>query len=160
MISAIAAVDDNWGIGNNNKLIFNIKEHDELFNELTLNNVVIMGRNTFEHLPNRQPLKDRINIVVTSNDDLLKYDDNLYSTKSIEDALSKARTCGKDIFIIGGASIYEQMLKYCDKLYITKANITCNADKYFPDITGFRFIKESEVKHYNSISYTFRIYYK
>lgn len=66
-VSAVVAVNSNWGIGNNNQLLYHIKEDMRRFKTLTENNVVIMGRKTFDSLPNRTPLSNRINVVITTD---------------------------------------------------------------------------------------------
>lgn len=164
MISAIAIVDNNFGIGYHNKLLFHIEEDAKLFKKLTLNNVIIMGRNTLESLPNGKPLKDRINIVLTSDEELLKMnknDSNIVYASCIDEAIYIAELYNKEIFVIGGESVYNQMLNYCNRIYLTKVNLDCIADKYFPDITGkFELVEESELKQINNLSYKFCVYNK
>lgn len=164
-VNAIVAVDENFGIGYHNELLFRIKEDMELFKELTLNNVVIMGRNTLESLPNGEPLKDRINIVLTSDkeksDKTIIDANNIMYANSVDAALLTASVFNKDIFVIGGASVYEQMLEYCDKVYITKAYINCTVDKFFPNIiedSRFKIVQETGIKQYNNISYKLCVY--
>lgn len=163
MISAIVAVDNNFGIGYHNQLLFRIKEDMEVFKQLTLNNVVIMGRNTLESLPNGEPLKDRINIVLTSDkkkSEESTIEDNVIYANGMDAALLTASIYDKDVFIIGGQNVYNQMIDYCDRIYITKVDADCVADKYFPNIdeNKFKLTEESEVKQYNSLLYKFCIY--
>lgn len=123
-MNLILATSKNGAIGNNNQLLF--KQSDDLkrFKSLTTNNVVIMGRKTFESL-NNKPLPNRINIVITRNVELLedlqrKYD-NLYIVNTIEKAIdiSDVMYKEKETFIIGGAEIYKQTLPLCNKIYLT-----------------------------------------
>ena len=118
-ISAIAAVDANFGIGYNNELLFRIPEDMKFFKETTTGHNVIMGRKTFESIGSK-PLKNRFNYVITSDKSrfILKDDLRITSLELIESILSSAKD-DEDYFIIGGESIYKQLLKYCDTLYLT-----------------------------------------
>ena len=162
MISAIVAVDANWGIGFNGELLERIPEDMKHFKELTMDNIVIMGRKTWDSLPG--VLRHRINIVISSK---LWLDGSVAYTTSMEyvqDTLNQLRTgaayCDKDIFIIGGGSIYEQLLPYCDRVYLTKIHKSHeNIDTYFPiDLNEWRLIEASETREYNLIPYTFLTY--
>ena len=116
----IVAVDSNWGIGCNGGLLFKIKEDTKFFRETTKNSVVIMGKNTFESLPNG-PLPNRINIVITSDTSYKK--DGIIVAHSIEEAVEKASEYSdKEVFCIGGGQIYRQMLNYCDTTLVTKVD--------------------------------------
>lgn len=158
MISCIAAVNNDYGIGKNGNLLFHLKEDMERFKELTTGKTVIMGRKTLDSLPGGKPLPNRNNIVITHNIDLLKSNPDLYS-ESAELALGKAILNRKDIFIIGGESIYKQLLRYCDKVYLTEVHVDCDADTYFPSLRSeFLLDSKSEVKQENNISYVFKTY--
>ena len=137
MIAAIAAIDNNWGIGYDGELLERLPEDMQYFRELTIDNIVIMGRKTWNSLPG--VLRRRINIVISSK---LWLDGSVAYTTSMEyiqDTLNQLRTgtayCNKDIFIIGGGSIYEQLLPYCDTVYLTHIGKDHkNVDTYFPRI--------------------------
>lgn len=137
MIAAIVAIDNNWGIGYDGELLERIPEDMEYFRELTMDNIVIMGRKTWDSLPG--VLRRRINIVISSK---LWLDGSVAYTTSMEhvqDTLHQLRTgsayCDKDVFIIGGGSIYEQLLPYCDTVYLTHIGKDHkNVDTYFPRI--------------------------
>ena len=130
MISIIAAVSEDLGIGKNNDLLWFIPEDLKRFKRLTYGKTVVMGKNTWESLPLR-PLPGRKNIVISdvSGDRI----ENAVTACSIEDAMDK---CGQDeeIFIIGGASIYRQFMPYADRLYITHVHMNKPADVFFPEI--------------------------
>lgn len=137
MIAAIVAIDNNWGIGYDGELLERIPEDMKYFRELTMDNIVIMGRKTWDSLPG--VLRRRINIVISSK---LWLDGSVAYTTSMEyvqDTLNQLRTgtayCDKDIFIIGGGSIYEQLLPYCDTVFLTHIGKDHkNVDTYFPRI--------------------------
>lgn len=156
----IVSVDLNWGIGCDGKLLQHIPEDMKFFKEKTIGNVVVMGRETFESLPGKNPLKDRVNIVL-SRDRSFK-DDRLIICNSIEDTLKELQKYeNSKVFIIGGETIYKQFLPYCDELYITKIQNEYKADRFFPNVdimSDWELIKESEVKEYNNVRYVFSTY--
>ena len=122
----IVAVSENDAIGKDNKLLFHLKEDMQNFKRLTTSNVVIMGRKTYESIG--KPLKDRINIVISRSDN--KDEENLIWVHSLEEAMKKAKEYEKDIYIIGGGSIYKEALKkdIVDKIYLTRINKRVNED--------------------------------
>jgi dihydrofolate reductase len=155
MISIIVAVSEDWGIGNDNKLIWNISEDLKRFKKLTFGNTVIMGKKTWESLP-RRPLPGRKNIVLT--DDPQERIDNSVTAYSIEDALSKCEK-GEEIFVIGGGSVYRQFLPLADRLYVTHVHRKAPADVFFPriDPETWEVIEKQEFKapEGEAISYTY-----
>lgn len=169
MIAAIVAVDNNFGIGSNNELLTNIPEDLKNFKRLTTNNVVIMGRKTYDSLPVK-PLPNRTNIVITSNLDLLNSNDIsknnvIFVTLDFIKTLFKSISPNNllvDIFIIGGGIIYKELLHYCEQIYMTKINHTYNnADTYFPNIDcmqDWKLTMSSDTRKYNDIEYKFCIY--
>lgn len=132
-MNCIVAVDQNWAIGKDNKLLVSIPADMKFFRETTSGGVVIFGRKTLETFPGGQPLKNRINIVITRNKD--------YNVKgatvvhSIDEALKAAEAYNsEDVYVIGGDSIYKQMLPYCDVAIVTKIDYAYEADTYFPNL--------------------------
>lgn len=146
MINIIAAIGKNRELGKDNKLLWHISQDFKRFKELTSGHVVIMGRKTYESLPEKfRPLPNRINIVITRDID---YKINgAIVCHSIKEAITSAveeppagggKTAEVDIFIIGGASIYQQAIKYADKLYLTLVDKEFpDADAFFPEYGGF-----------------------
>ena len=127
----IVAVSENDAIGKDNKLLFHLKEDMQNFKRLTTNNIVVMGRKTYESIG--KPLKDRINIVISRSDN--KDEENLIWVHSLEEAMKKAKEYEKDIYIIGGGSIYKEALEkdIVDKIYLTRIKKRINdADTFFP----------------------------
>lgn len=134
MINIIAAITDNNALGKNNKLLFRLKKDMAHFKNITTDNVVIMGRKTYESIGKTLP--NRVNIVLSRN---MKSNEDFYTFDSIEKAIewSKENYPQKEIFIIGGASVYDKALKddIVDKLYMTKIKQTVeDADAFFPEI--------------------------
>lgn len=130
-ISIIAAVSDNMVIGKCNKLPWHISADLKRFKALTTGSAVVMGKRTFESLPNG-PLPNRKNIVVTSmlSDGVC---DGFYESESIEEALE---LCEKEenVFIIGGGSVYKQTISIADVMHITWVHADISGDAFFPEI--------------------------
>ena len=167
MISAIVAVDSNWGIGYNGQLLEHISDDLKRFKELTSNNTVVMGRKTWESLPNK-PLPNRFNIVLTStssqmeqtvNTKFLTMDDFLMNLDSLEEFMNEY---GKEIFIIGGGQIYHSLLSIYDRVYVTKIYKSHeNVDSYFPNLdndNNWKMVSASEILTNNNLTYQFCCY--
>ena len=158
-MKAIVAVSDDWGIGNKNKLLFHIPEDMKRFKELTIHNVVIMGRKTFESLPNQQPLKDRTNIVITSSSKEFGRGVITTTFENLQNILDMYQS--KKCFVIGGESVYLQLLDKCDIIYVTKIFKSVEFDKKFvnlDDIGKWDCVEQLPVKTYNDIRYQFCTY--
>ena len=145
---AIACIDTKNGIGKNGKLLISIPEDMQFFVENTRDSVVVMGRKTLFSFKDRKPLKNRINIVFTNNDELkneYKDFDNIFFIKSeaeLDSLLEKYKD--KKAFLIGGAKIYNDLIDKCDSCLITKLDKEFDADSFFPDLSEHGFIVESE----------------
>jgi dihydrofolate reductase len=129
-ISIIVAVGNNQEIGLNNKLLWKISADLKRFKQLTTENTVIMGRKTFESLPNGA-LPNRDNIIVSSSKNLTYK--NCIVANSLEEAIEKC-SADKTIFIIGGEQIYKDSIHFADYIYLTKVYENFKADAYFPKI--------------------------
>ena len=118
-MNIIVAVDKNWAIGKENKLLVSIPADMKFFRSTSTGKVVVMGRKTLESFPNGLPLKNRTNIVLTK-DKNYKVKDAII-VHSIEEALEELKKyASEDVYVIGGDSIYAQMLPYCDTAHVTK----------------------------------------
>lgn len=132
-MNLIVAVDNNWAIGKDNDLLIKIPRDQSFFREQTTNNIVVMGRKTLESFPRSKPLKDRTNIVISTNKNY-KVEGGIV-LHSVDEALEEVKKYkSEDVYIIGGQTIYEQFLDYCDTAYVTKINYSYDADAYFPDL--------------------------
>ena len=132
-MNLIVAVDKNWAIGNDNKLLVSIPQDMKFFRETTMNQVVVMGRKTLESFPNGMPLKKRTNIVLTRDKNYQVKDAIVLHT--VEEVLEELKKYNEeDIYIIGGESIYRQFLPYCKVAHVTKVNHAYEADTYFPNL--------------------------
>ena len=133
MISIIVAFDQNQLIGDANRLPWHYKEDLKYFKQTTTGHDILMGRHTFESILSYQnkPLPNRHHIVLTNHKDY-NYD-NVTITKELETFI-KEYPINKELFIIGGRSIYEQTLPYVDRLYVTHINESHKGDTYFPEV--------------------------
>lgn len=163
---AIACLDAKNGIGKDGKLLISIPDDMKNFRENTKDSVVVMGRKTLFSFKDKEPLKNRINVVFTTNDALkeeYKSYDNIHfvkDNKELDDVISSYSE--KKVFLIGGAKIYNDLIDRCDMALITRLDKTFEADAYFPDLEkhGFKVIAESEEKKYDDIGYKFVTYKK
>ena len=162
MISAIVAVDKNWGIGYNGDLLEYIPEDMKHFKAVTAGHVVVMGSKTWDSLP-KKPLPDRINIIISNKGNLLL--ENGAIRLSLDDLLLGIADFKDDVFVIGGGSIYEQLLPLCDRVYVTKIEKSYkNIDTYFPinldKDPNWEASTCTELRDYKDIPYAFLTYDK
>ena len=161
-ISIVGAVDKKWGIGLNNKLLISIPADMKQFAELTTGHVCIMGRNTLQSLPGCRPLVNRVNIVLSRDKDFKVAGVTVVNT--VEEALKEAsKYTGKEIFIIGGESMYKEFLPYADTAYITYIDYAYQADRHMPNLDEdeqWQLINESDEQTYFNVEYYYRKYKK
>jgi dihydrofolate reductase len=159
-MNLIVAVDKNWSIGYKNKLLISIPDDMKFFRETTTGNVVVMGKNTLLSFPNGKPLKNRENIVIT-HDKAFKAEGAVV-VNSIEEALEEVKKYNtENVYVIGGGSIYEQMLPYVDTAYVTYIDFEYEADTKFPNLDNskeWKLTEESEEQTYFDVEYYFRKY--
>lgn len=156
-MNLIAAVDRNWAIGYKNELLVRIPEDQKWFRETTTGKAVIMGRKTLESFPNKSPLKNRLNVVITSD---MNYSvPGAVVVHSIDEAVEAVREyADDDVYVIGGESIYRQMLPLCSTAHITKVDYAYQADAHFPDLDkeeGWKITETSDERTYFDIIYEF-----
>lgn len=156
-MNMIAAVDSNWAIGNKNKLLISIPADMKMFRQETTGNVVVMGRKTLESFPNGRPLPNRINIVLTKKLDYeVKDAIVVHSMDELMEELKKYES--ESIYIIGGETIYRQLLPYADTCHITKIERAYEADAYFPNLDNdeeWEITAESDEQVYFDTTYSF-----
>jgi len=129
----IVAVDKNWAIGYKSSLLVRIPSDQKFFREATIGKVVVMGRKTLESLPGGQALKNRTNIVLTS-DKQFKAKDVIIVHSLVELLEEVKKYNSEEVFVIGGDSVYRQMLPYCNLAHVTKIEHVYQADTYFPNL--------------------------
>lgn len=161
-MNLIVAVDKNWGIGKQNNLLVSIPADMKFFRETTTNKVVVMGRKTLESFPQKQPLKNRTNIVLTTDKNYAV--NGAIVVHSLEEMLEELKKYNEDdIYVIGGESIYRQMLPYCKLAHVTKIDHAYEADTFFPNLDSmneWRVTGISEEQTYFDLEYYFTRYEK
>lgn len=159
-MNLIVAVDRNWAIGFNNELLVKIPQDHKFFREKTLGKVVVMGRKTLDGLPDGLPLAGRTNIVLSGNTNLRKQ--NAIVCASLQQLLLELQNYPEeDVYVIGGESVYNLLLPYCDTAYVTKIFHAFAADTYFPNLDGkqeWRLTAESGRQHDAGFTFSFLTY--
>ena len=146
----IAAVSSNWGIGLDNELLFHIPRDMKFFKEKTTGHAVVMGRKTYESIG--KPLPDRENYILTRDENY--EDERVYVIHRIDEI-------PRDAFVIGGEEIYDLLLPFCDRAYITRIAKYKACNKYCPNLDmspNWRVVENSEVFQYEDVSYKFVTY--
>jgi len=156
-MNAIVAVDSNWAIGNKGQLLIRIPADQKRFREITTGGVVVLGRKTMDTFPGRKPLPNRTNIILSTNPEYKV--DGAVVVHSIEQLIEELKSYPTEsIYIIGGDSVYKQMIPYCDKVYVTKIDREYEADTYFPNLddqSDWRIDVTSEEQVYFDTTYTY-----
>ena len=159
-MNLIVAVDSNWAIGKENKLLVSIPQDMKFFRETTKGKVVAMGRKTLESFPGGQPLKNRVNVVLTTDKNYKVKDTVIvHSVEEMVEELKKYNS--EDVYVIGGQKIYEQLLDACDVAHITKIDYAYDADAYFPNLDEkpeWKITADSEEQTYFDLEFYFYKY--
>ena len=159
-MNLIVAVDKNWAIGKNNKLLVSIPDDMKFFRQTTTGKVVVMGRKTLESFPNGKPLPNRVNIVLTRDINYQVKDAIVvHSKEELNKELTKYNS--DDIYVIGGESIYRMLVDECDKAFVTYIDYAYDADTYFPNLEEkpeWKLVEESEEQTYYDLEFYFRTY--
>ena len=137
----IVAVYDDWGIGKDGTQPIALSTDRKFFRETTRGAMVIVGRKTIDDFPGKKPLPGRVNVALTRNDLEIPGFEVVHSP---EEAAEFAKTAEKAM-VIGGGSIYRQMLPLCDRAYVTKVHVTPESDTFFPDLDAAEDWELSEV---------------
>lgn len=137
MFKIIVCLNKKGAIGNDGKLLYHIKNDSSNFKSITSGNVVIMGRKTFESLPKKSPFPNRVNIIITSDENYcVEASENVYIVHSVKDAveMSKSLFSDKEVFVIGGESIYKQFLNSGEvsEMFLTIVHDETDGDTHFP----------------------------
>lgn len=159
-MNCIVAVDENWAIGYKNELLVRIPADQKFFRQETTGKVVVLGRKTLETFPQGRPLPNRTNIIVSTKKDYQVKDAIVvHSIEELLEELKKYDT--EDVYIIGGDSIYKQMLPYCDTAHVTKIDRAYEADTYFPNLDEmeeWEITADSDEQVYFDLTYHFLKY--
>lgn len=155
----IVAVYDDWGIGKDGTQPIALSADRKFFRETTKGAMVIVGRKTLADFPGGRPLPNRVNVVMTRQDANIP---DVVICRSPEDAVELAKTAERAM-VIGGGSIYKQMLPYCDTAYITKVHTSPESDTFFPNLDAdpqWKMVEIFQSGEENGISYEMCLYKK
>ncbi|MGD9567234.1 MAG: dihydrofolate reductase [Sedimentibacter sp.] len=156
----IVAVAKNWAIGYKGGLLFDLPDDMSFFRNTTKNKVVVMGRNTLLSFPGGKPLKNRTNIVLTTDRDFKAEGCIIvHSFNELFEELKKYNN--EDIFVIGGGKIYNDLYPYCSEAFITKVDVIVNADTFlhnFDEDHDWYLSYASEIHENNGLKFTFNTY--
>ena len=159
MIKAIVHADKEWGIGKNGDMMFSLPKDMKFFRETTTGHVVVMGGNTLRSFPGQKPLKNRTNIVVSRGQ--VRDDCIIVPTMSEFEEMIKSHQNEGDVYVIGGAQIYKELLPYCDEALVTRVDAIGGADTFFPNLDedeNFVCVYESEPMDDNGYTIRFTTY--
>ena len=161
-MNLIVAVDENWAIGNNNELLITIPADHKAFREETTGKVVVLGRKTLETFPQGLPLKNRTNIIMSTNKNYMVKDATVvHDLDELFAELEKYNT--EDVYVVGGESIYRLLLPYCNVAHVTKIDHAYAADAYVPnldELPEWKITADSEEQTYFDLTYHFIKYEK
>lgn len=143
MITLISAIGKNNEIGKDNQLLWHLPNDLKRFKKLTTDHPIIMGRKTYESIG--RPLPNRTNIVVSRKDNW--FEEGILIVPSLKEAIKHAKKINENIYIIGGANIYEQTIDLADRLEITQVDFSADADAFFPKIDEKIWQKTDEEPH-------------
>lgn len=156
MLALIVAYTNNRVIGDKGKIPWRIKGEQRRFRELTTGNVVIMGRKSYEEIG--RPLPNRFTVVVSNTANFEA--ENCTTASSLADAIEKAKKLqpGKNIYVSGGARLYEEAIGLVEAMYVTEVEAGIEGDTYFPEFDESLFTKSIEEKVDGEIPYTYVTY--
>lgn len=156
-MNLIAAVDSKWGIGNKRQLLVQIPADQKLFRQETTGKVIVLGHRTLETFPQGMPLAGRTNIILSRDPDFKVKGGSV--VHSIEELMEELKAYdSRDVYVVGGESIYQQLLPYCDTAHLTVIDHTYEADAHFPNLeTDEEWVqtRESDEQTYFDLAYTF-----
>lgn len=150
----IVAVDRNWAIGKNGQLLVSIPDDMRHFREMTLGRAIVYGRDTMKTFPDEKPLPGRINYVLTHHPETLP--EGCIPVASAEEIPQD-----ETVFVVGGASVYQQLLPECMVAYVTFVDMDGGGDAFFPDLNAsddWVLIAKSDTMSYEGLTYRFCTY--
>lgn len=159
-MNIIVAADNNWAIGSKGRLLVSIPNDGKHFREEIKGKVVVFGRKTLDNFPQGQPLAGCRNMILSSNPSFaVKGAEVVHSLEALLKELEKYRS--EDIYVIGGDSVYRQLLPYCNVAHVTKIDHEYEADTYFANLDqdpAWKVTEESDEQTYFDLPYQFLKY--
>ena len=159
-MNIIVAADEHWAIGNKGKLLVSIPNDMKHFRQETTGKVIVLGHKTLQTFPQGMPLQSRTNIILSRDRKLTVKGAKV--VHSVEELLEELKGCPtEDVYVVGGESVYRQLLPYCDVAHVTKIEHRYEADTFFPDLDrdpDWEITADSEEQTYFDLVYTFLKY--
>lgn len=155
-MNVIVAVDENWGIGRNGELLARISADLRRFKALTTGHAVILGRKTLQTFPGGKPLPGRENLIMSTTMDAAPEGARVF--RDLDSLLDYAP---EDAFVIGGETVYRELLPYCEKVYVTKIHKTFDSDAFFPDLdalSGWKVTEKEDPLEENGVRFSYVTY--
>ena len=158
-MNAIVAVDEKWGIGRDNDMLFSIPDDMKYFRKTTLDSLVVYGRNNLLSFPGGKPLPKRRNVILSTS---LEPSEEYEVVRNLDELFELLRgEKERKIFVIGGAMVYEELLPYCRNAYVTKMFRDFDGEKFFPnldELPEWEMKDEGEHLDYEGLGYCFTRY--
>lgn len=160
-MNLIVNVSKNWAIGKNNDLLFHLSADMKFFKSHTINNIVVMGRKTLDSLPGGRALPNRTNIVLTRNESFKRENITVFHNGGeLAEYLKGIST--ENVYVMGGASLYRDLLPFCDTAYVTKVDASVDdADTFMVNLDkspDWEIIEESEPMEEKNLTFRFITY--
>lgn len=159
-LAAIVAMASNRVIGKNNDLPWRIPEDFKFFKDKTMGHIMLMGRKTFESLPNGRPLPGRLHVVITRQKDF--HAEGAHVFQSLEEALrfceTQTATWGDEVFVIGGGEIFKELMPRLDLIYLTEIHQAFDGDAHFPEVNKNEFIETARSSRTTPLAFDFVTY--
>jgi len=160
-ISIIAAVADNGVIGKDNQLVWNLPIDMKFFMNTTQGHCILSGRKNYESIPAKfRPLKNRTNIVVTTQEGYCKDQADLKVVHNVQEGIDLASSINeKELFVIGGGEVYEQTIQLANRLYLTEVKHKFEGDTHFPSFDKSQWEEKSRIIHAVDENHTFEMHF-
>lgn len=157
-MKAILHVDEKWGIGKQNDLMFSIPKDMKFFRETTKGKVVVMGLNTLRSFPGGKPLKNRTNVVLSPED----VNEDVITVHNLNELFHAIKAYPQDdVFVVGGASVYRTLFPYCTEILVTKVEADGGAEVFVPNLDeseDYELAYQSEAQEDNGYTIRFCTY--
>lgn len=152
-ISLIVAMSQNRVIGRDNKMPWHLSADLKRFRAITMNSPILMGRKTFESIG--KPLDGRANLILSKQENYQPQGCRVF--QSLENALETAKMLGDELFVIGGATLYEMTLPLAQKLYLTQIQTEFEGDTFFPnfDLNDWNEITREQIEHDEKVDFSY-----
>jgi len=162
-ISIIASLDEKNGIGKNNRIPWHIRKDLVRLRDMTKDHLVILGRTSYESMAgyydkSGRPMPAKEYVVVTSDKNFKSVRNNTFAATSVQEVLNKIKDSReKEVFVIGGETIFKQFMEFADRLYLTIVHGTFDCDTFFPDYSDFKKVISSEEDSDEGIAFTNKV---